>query len=193
MRDEAGVTGEAADGVGAPPVRAAASPARSAWVEAAYRAHARELWAVFYAKGCDAELAREAVQEAFLRLQGQEPETLRDVRAWLIRVGHNWMRDRHRRAKHAARSGPGLDEMAAEFGGPVESLLEEEQKELIRASLAELREEDRRVLVLRYALDWPSARIAEALDASPAAIDMRLSRARKRLGEILRERGMLNE
>jgi RNA polymerase sigma-70 factor (ECF subfamily) len=52
-----------------------------------------------------------------------------------------------------------------------------------------MREDDRQALVLRYALNWSSARMAEVLGVSAAAVDMRLSRARRRLAELLREDG----
>ena len=82
-----------------------------------------------------------------------------------------------------------LDGLAAGHGDPAARLEAEEAKDHVRAVLARLRDDDRQALVLRYALDWPSARIAEALDSTPAAVDMRLSRARKRLAELLRQDG----
>jgi len=175
-----------------PPVRpsAAAPPQDRAWVAAAYDAHARELWAMLYAECCDPDLARDALQESFLKLHGQAKAGLRDVKAWLVRVGRNWLRDAVRRRRHAAKPTDLLDGLPATgHGDPVARLEAEEAKDHVRAALARLRDDDRHALVLRYALDWPSARIAETLDSTPAAVDMRLSRARKRLAELLQEDG----
>jgi RNA polymerase sigma-70 factor (ECF subfamily) len=63
----------------------------------------------------------------------------------------------------------------------------------VREALNRLRLEDREVLVLRYALDWSSNRMSTALNISSAAIDMRLSRARRRLAEILGNTGVGHE
>jgi DNA-directed RNA polymerase specialized sigma24 family protein len=42
---------------------------------------------------------------------------------------------------------------------------------------------------MKYSMDWSAAQMATVMDCSPAAIDMRLSRARRRLAEILLEQG----
>lgn len=186
MRDDIAVVDEAAERVGEGALRADANPVRVQWVEAAYHDYAGELWAVLYANTCDRELARDATQEAFLRLQFQEPRTIRDVRAWLIRVGRNWMRDQRRKAKRLVPTESDCSEVADGHGDPLWDVLNEEQREFVRAGLASLREDDRKVLVLRYALDWSSARIAETMGTRATAIDMRISRARKRVAEYLR-------
>ena len=162
-----------------------ASAEQSAWVESVYESYARELWAVLYAQCCDPDLTRDAVQEAFLRLQRQDRNVVRDARAWLVRVGRNWLRDVARRRRNAARPSEFLDGVIGTQPEPIRNLEADETQGRVRESLARLREDDRQVLVLRYALDWSSARIAETLDSTPAAIDMRLSRARKRLAELL--------
>ena len=69
----------------------------------------------------------------------------------------------------------------------------EELRVQVRTALLELKDEDREVLVLRYALGWSSNRIAISMDSSPAAVDMRLSRARRRLAVILEEAGVGHE
>jgi RNA polymerase sigma factor CnrH len=168
----------------------------SAWsaeVESLYRSQARELWALFYVQCCDRERALDAVQEAFTRLQQQNGEPIRDKRAWLLKVGRNWLRDVARREKVAARSVETLDYIAASAADPSFVLEQAELQSLVRDGLTQLRSEDREVLVLRYALDWPSNRIGTALNISPAAVDMRLSRARKRLAEILGNTGVDHE
>jgi DNA-directed RNA polymerase specialized sigma24 family protein len=50
-------------------------------------------------------------------------------------------------------------------------------------------EDDRKVLVMKYSLGWSSAQMAIVMDCTAAAIDMRLSRARRRLAETLEEQG----
>lgn len=165
----------------------------SAEVESLYRSQAQELWALFYVQCCDRERAYDAVQEAFARLQEQNGSPIRDMRAWLLKVGRNWLRDVARRGRVAARSVESLDYLSAAGPDPSSVLERDELHSRVREALHRLRDEDREVLVLRYALDWSSQRIGTALDISAAAVDMRLSRARRRLAEILGPAGVNHE
>jgi RNA polymerase sigma-70 factor (ECF subfamily) len=76
---------------------------------------------------------------------------------------------------------------------PEDRLALAERQTQIRQALQELNEDDRRVLVMKYSMDWSAAQIATVMDCSAAAIDMRLSRARRRLAEVLAERGFQND
>ena len=165
----------------------------SAEVESLYQSQRRELWALFYAQCCDSDRAYEAVQESFLRLQQQNGAPIRDKRAWLLHVGRNWLRDVARRQRVAARSVDYLDNVSSRTPEPASIVIDEELQSRVRQALGRLQIEDREVLVLRYALCWPSQRIAETLNTTAAAVDMRLSRARKRLAEILKSTGVDHE
>jgi RNA polymerase sigma factor CnrH len=162
----------------------------SATVEAVYRSHCRELWALFYAQCNDADLAYDALQESFTRIQAYTGPPLRDMRAWLVRVGRNWLRDVARHRRVAAVPVDYLDETLGEARTPAAIAAHHELQDQVRAALDGLRPDDREVLVLRYALGWPSNRIAEILELSTTAVDMRLSRARKRLADILQQAGV---
>ncbi len=163
---------------------------KSEEIEAAYNRLNRELWALFYAQCGNADRAYDAVQEVFLRLQEQNGEPIRDVRAWLLRVGRNWLRDIARRQRFAAQPTEYMEEMPSAKTPHVNELANQEIHEQVRNALGYLRDEDREVLVLRYALGWKSQRIADVLDTTSPAIDMRLSRARKRLGKQLEQMGL---
>ena len=165
----------------------------SARVEAVYRSQGRELWALFYAQCCDPDRAYDALQEAFLRLQQQNGKSIQDERAWLLRVGRNWLRDAARRQKVAARSSEHLDALPDAGLDPSSLLQGRELQSRVRAALGQLRPEDREVLVLRYALDWSSLRMAAVLNSTASAVDMRLSRARRRLAELLQQAGIDDE
>ncbi len=163
----------------------------SATVEGAYRSQSRELWALFYAQCNDADLAYDALQESFARLQSYDGPPLRDIRAWLLRVGRNWLRDVARHQRIAAHSVDYLDETAGKSLNPQTILAQKELQDQVRAALDELRPDDREVLVLRYALGWPSHRIAETLELSTTAVDMRLSRAQAARGSFRTSRSGL--
>jgi len=161
--------------------------------ETLYLSQGRELWALFYSRCCDAELALDAVQEAMLRLCEHQGAPIRDVRRWVLRVGRNWLSDVLLRRRHAGPSIPNLDGLVG--GSPEPSSLSSaaERQMQVREALAQLRVADRELLVLRYALDWDSKRIAQHLGTTATAIDMRLSRARRRCAQALHAVGVTDE
>ena len=169
------------------------NPTQNPQVEQFYREHSRELWALFYSMCNDPERAYDAVQEAFLRLYDYRGEPVRDLRAWLLRVGQNWLRDLARKKSNSCYLLPGLDDQTGHSVSAEERLALAERQTQIREALQELNDDDRRVLVMKYSMDWSAAQIAAVMDCSAAAIDMRLSRARRRLAEILTERGFQND
>lgn len=164
------------------------APSRDVWslqVAEWYEAFARELWALFYTICSNPDRASEAVQEAFLRLQEYSGEPIRDPKGWLLFVGRNWLRDQARRKASAVRSNVEFHDLSDTRQGPEQELFRHELQDSIRDALSQLRDEDREVLVLRYALGWSSQRIGEQLGVRAASIDMRLTRARQRLAVVL--------
>lgn len=162
---------------------------RKRFIEEFYREHSRELWALFYAQCSDPERALDAMQEAFLRFYDYSGAPIRDPRAWLLRVGQNWLRDVARKKSSSCRLLPAMDEFENRPTAVEDRLRFEEQQGQIRDALRDMNEDDRKVLVMKYAMDWSTAQMATVLDCSTAALDMRLSRARRRLAEILTDRG----
>ena len=161
-------------------------------LDALYRESSRELWAIFYSQCSDPERAYDAVQESFLRFHAYEGEPIRDPRAWLLRVGQNWLRDVARRKSSSCKLTATLDEMPNDRFSPEDILSSDENREAVRDALQLMLEDDRKVLVMKYALNWSSAQMAKVMICSAAAIDMRLSRARRRLAELLEEQGYEN-
>ncbi len=159
-------------------------------VEQIYREQGRELWALFYAQCSDAERASDALQESFRRLYEQNGTVIRDLRAWLLQVGRNWLRDVARRHRIAAKPTEYLGHIPEESGDAESTALESETQQTVRDALSQMKDGDREVLVLRYSMNWSSIRIAEVLETTASAVDMRLSRARKRLAEILEKAGI---
>jgi hypothetical protein len=107
----------------------------------------------------------------------------RDMRSWLLQVGRNWLRDVARRQKVATRSVEHLDTLAGSRQEPSSDVENQELHLQVRKELAQMKLEDREVLLLRYSLGWSSNSIATALNSTTSAVDMRLSRARKKLAE----------
>jgi len=154
-----------------------------------YQRYAGDLWSAFYGMCSDTERATEAVQEAFLRYQSRGGEGLRNDRAWLLHVGRNWLRDIARRRRQGELSAELQDVCAAEHD-PARATQLKELREQVGRALLKLRTDDREILLLRYALGWPSPRLGEVLGLSVSAVDMRLTRARQRLAVVLNELGV---
>jgi len=165
------------------------TPALSPHVADCYQRYARELWASFYGMCSDSERASEAVQEAFLRYQSRAGSGLRNERAWLLHVGRNWLRDFARRRRNAERAAD-LNEVSAATLDPAGVAVRDELRQQVGQALSQLRNDDREILLLRYALGWSSPRIGEVLGLQVAAVDMRLTRARQRLAVVLDELGV---
>lgn len=162
--------------------------------EELYRRHGREVWAVAYARRLDAELAAEIAQEAFLRFwrATQAGERIENPRAWLLRVGRNLAEDTAKSAfRRNGTAGPdSLNGVVGKTMDPATAMEAGELRATVRQVLEMMPAADRDVLTLKYAFDYDAAAIAEVLEVQTSAVHMRLSRARQRLAEKLRERGV---
>lgn len=174
---------------GPPPVRL-----RPAEFERLYDRHSREVWALAYARRMDAGLALDIVQESFLRLWKcwGEGETVRNPRAWLMRVARNLAEDDAKSAFR--RNGTQAPDLMSGVGSretpPLEKMERTETHEQVREALTELDPADRELLTFRYALEYDTPRIAAFLGISITAVHMRLSRARQRLAHLLTAQGV---
>lgn len=153
--------------------------------------HERAALAVAYAATRDAALAADAVQEAFLKAW-RKRQSLADTQrfaGWLLHIVRRCALDQLRSRKPvmslvAEEAGPGDSADAAQW------LMQMETDRRVRAALEELEEETRLAVVMRYYDNSSAKDIAEVLGCSPAAVDMRLKRARDKLREKLSD---LNE
>ena len=150
----------------------------------------RAALAVAYAVLLDADLAGDAAQEGFLRAWQRLGELRESSRfgSWLCEIVRNLAHDARRRGKRErrARAEVSLASLPA-GGGPVFNLEQKEAGERLDQALAALDEASRTALVLRYYDGLSSKRIGELLGTSPAAVDMRLTRARQMLRARLTE------
>jgi RNA polymerase sigma-70 factor (ECF subfamily) len=163
--------------------------------DALYQRYGREVWGVAYARWMDADAAMDIAQEAFLRLWKQwgSGEVIHNPRAWLLRVARNLAEDYAKSAFRRNGTHPPqlMITLRSKEPMPLEGLLEREQFAQVRKLLGELAESDREILTLKYALDYSSEQIAEALGINTAAVHMRLSRARQRLADRLTAQGVV--
>jgi RNA polymerase sigma-70 factor (ECF subfamily) len=163
-------------------------------LETLYQRHSREIWAMAYARWMDADLALDLVQEAFYRLwkQFQSGREIRHPQAWLLRVARNLGGDFRKCAFRRNGTQPGhvLDGLARPEEVPLEKLALDETREHLRDHIARMSRVDREVLTLRYAMNYRPGQIADRLNLSLAAVNMRLTRARQRLLKQLTAAGL---
>lgn len=154
-----------------------------------YSTLGRDLWAIYYAKCNDRSVADDVLNEAFTRLLAHSGKQIRNPRAWLIHVGTNLVIDHKRREKRCQAGISGGDRFAHQ-SSPDQNLLLREIRQIVRESLHELNSDDRLALVLRYGLGYTTKRISSVMENSVAAADMRLCRARRKLAQVLSDRGI---
>ncbi len=68
---------------------------------------------------------------------------------------------------------------------PLQWLLADERRQMIRKALEQLNPRDAELLLLKYTENWSYKQIAMHLDLTPSAVESRLHRARQRMRQIL--------
>jgi RNA polymerase sigma-70 factor (ECF subfamily) len=147
--------------------------------EQAYRRHHDRLWRSLLAFTGDAELATEAAAETFSQALARGA-AIRDVDAWLwrsaFRVAGGLLADRQ-----ASRGGPDeLAPLAADGADGRGSHLDASLAEFLD-QLAVLSEQQRTIVVLRYAGRFKPTEIADLLDTSAGTVRVQLHRAHQQL------------
>lgn len=107
------------------------------------------------------------------------------IQTWLMRLTLNQCRSRQRRRLLSLRW---LRQQAAPL--QVQPSLAMEQDEIsdqVRLAMQKLRPADREILVLYYLEDRSGLEISELFQTSPAAVDVRLHRARAKLKEYMQK------
>jgi RNA polymerase sigma-70 factor (ECF subfamily) len=122
------------------------------------------------------------VQEVFLRLFTSKKNIADDeehLRRWLLRVTINYSRDVLRSPWRKHRTS--LEDL------PEQPVFQEPEQQALYQTVMDLPESYRIVLVLFYYEELSVREIGELLNVSPSAVTTRLSRARAKLKEQLKE------
>ncbi|UXY18501.1 RNA polymerase sigma-70 factor [Streptomyces cynarae] len=135
--------------------------------------------------------AEDVVQEAWLRWSRADRDTVREPRAYLVRVTTRLAVDRLRQAqaRKEAYVGPWLPEPhVTDFGDTApdaadRAVLADSVSLAVLVVLESLSPLERAVFVLREAFGFPFGEIAAALDRSEAAVRQLAARARKHVDE----------
>jgi len=142
-------------------------------VEAVYRADAERLWRAIYAYGGDAEIANDAVAEAFAQVLNRGA-AVRDPSAWTWRTAF-------RIAAGALKARAAGDRVSAV---PTEHVDRYGDPDLL-AALRQLPDAQRAAVILFYYADLPIRDIAARLGTNSLAVRANLSRGRGRLRQLL--------
>jgi RNA polymerase sigma factor (sigma-70 family) len=137
------------------------------------------------------ELAAETFAVAFRRWDRLDPE--RPVRPWLYGIAANLVRHHWRKERRMLRTyaRTGVDPVFARDEEAVERANADAQHRELATALAELRRDEREVLLLSAWTELTDAEIAAALDIPAGTVKSRLSRTREKLrnrpGEVGQE------
>jgi RNA polymerase sigma-70 factor (ECF subfamily) len=142
-------------------------------VEALYRADADRLWRAIYAYAADAEIASDAVAEAFAQVI-HRGSAVRDPQAWTWRAAF-------RIAAGALKARRTADPVSTQ---PTDDSDRYADADLLDA-LRRLPDGQRAAVVLFYYADLPISQIAERLGSNGLAVRANLSRGRRRLRQLL--------
>ena len=159
-----------------------------------YRTHLRDVYSYSYYRIGNHHDAEDITEQTFLQAyrhfdRAQRESNGRPLRPWLIRIAHNlaanYYRDRSRRPQTH------LDD-AEILAAPhrTDELVEGFQEvRRVLAGVADLPEDRREALIMRFALDMDNREIARALGRSEGATKVLIHRAIKQLGQSLEEEG----
>ena len=161
-----------------------------------FETHKDRVYSIALRYAGDSATAMDIAQDTFLKLLS----TIRQFRgdasfeSWLYRLVVNSCLDYHRKRR---RFLPLLDEALDVFRTPRESalhdMLREEQEERVQQLVAQLPEEQRIVVVLRYTEGLSYEEIADALGCRRGTVASRLNRAHKALERRLSHLRRVNQ
>jgi RNA polymerase sigma-70 factor, ECF subfamily len=138
----------------------------------------------------DAEDATERIFLAALRALPDFRDQGSTFRAWLFRIAHNTIANAHRsRARRRTEPLPDDFQRAAPNADPAGQVAVADELREVRRVVAQMPEDRRQVILLRFVDDLSTAEIAEVLDRSPGAVRVLLHRSLRDLAARLDARG----
>jgi RNA polymerase sigma-70 factor, ECF subfamily len=127
--------------------------------------------------------AEDLAAETFLRAWKARYQFDRDIDSatgWLIRIAKSLVIDNYRRTVRANRN---LRADLQPSPTPEQTAIQEEQQKFLLRLVADLPDEQREIIVLRYLLDWRVHEIARHMGASENKISVSLHRTLSKLRE----------
>ena len=162
---------------------------------ALYQRYHNPIVALAYAQLGDKHSAEDAAQEVFA-IACRDLRSLRDrdkFGAWLGGICRN-VAKQMLRVKTRTAPLPGRDaDGDAGYCVSADEPEQEEQWDIVRKAVWKLPEAERELVVMRYFNGFSQARISQVLDMTPAAVNGRLTRAKRRIAQLLERDGFGSE
>jgi len=132
----------------------------------------------------DPDTADDIAQESFVRLLRQSlPEA--EAKPWLFTVATNLVRDGARKATRRERL-LAIYRPSPSSPPPPDARVEQRERiDAVRAALAQLKERDRQLLLMREE-GFTYEEMARAIDVAPGSVGTLLARALRRFSEVYR-------
>ncbi|MBI5758583.1 MAG: RNA polymerase sigma factor [Planctomycetales bacterium] len=151
--------------------------------------HERWLRTVVLARTGESQAVDEVLQEVAMAVvrHPSPPSDAERLAPWLYRIAvrqsllHRRKLGRQRRLRAAVAQQWGDGEQTASDADPLQWLIADERRQMIRHALAQLARRDAEILLLKYTENWSYRELAEHLGVTSSAIESRLTRARERL------------
>ena len=141
-------------------------------LERLYRDQRDRMWRAVFAFTGDREVASDAVAEAFAQAL-RRGDRLHSPERWLwrtvFRIASGELKERGRRAPDGTEDSYEMDNLTRD----------------LLAALTELPRKQREAVVLHHAAGYPAKEIAEIIGSTTPGVHVLLSRARKRLRDLL--------
>ena len=146
-----------------------------------FESHHEALYRYLVRLSGDPDIAADAAQEAFVRLVERPPLGTAE-RAWLFRVGTNYVLESRRTSARRGRllDGRGERTMADPPRDPHASVEAEERRRVVMAALARLSDKERVAILMREE-GFAHREIAEAVGTTTGSVGTLLARALERL------------
>ena len=161
----------------------------AALLEEVFARHGRELLGTLYYIVGNAEDARDALQEAFLKCWRRRDSVpaVENLKAWVFQVAVNAGRDLRGSAWQRRRTSLGEREpmLTSRDSHPEDVAERTEELDRLRHALADLRDEEKEVFLLRQNADLTYDEIATALGIPIGTVKTRMRLALARLREVL--------
>jgi RNA polymerase sigma-70 factor (ECF subfamily) len=162
-----------------------------------YSRHAPSIYRLGWAMLQQSQSAEDVVQETFLRAhkarQRFDPSRA-SFGTWLYQIALNYCRS-HLRRKHLLtipwlRQNEEMPDLPDFRPGPESSALRGEYRHILWEAVQKLSAPLREVITLHYYMELPAVEIAVMLNCPEGTIYSRLHNARRRLADILAEKGL---
>ena len=156
-----------------------------------YRTHLRDVYSYAYYRVGNHHDAEDLTEQTFLQAyrhfeRAQRESEGRPLRPWLIRIAHNlaanYYRDRSRKPQTQLEDAAVVSEPHA----TAELVEQREEVEEVLAGVANLPDDRREALIMRFALGMDNREIARALGRSEGATKVLIHRAIRQLEEGLK-------